>query len=71
MGKRSSGRRGVSATLRQAVLDGGRSLYAVAKDTGIDYAVLWRFANGRSRSLDLATLDRLCRYLDLELTRRK
>jgi hypothetical protein len=69
MGKRTSERPGVSETLRKAVLDSGKTLYRVAKDTGIDYAVMWRFAHGRSRSLDLATLDRLCTYLGLRLTR--
>jgi DNA-binding Xre family transcriptional regulator len=67
MGKRTT--RSVSVTLRQAVLDSGRSLYRVAKDAGIDYAVMWRLARGRSRSIDLTTLDRLCAYLGLRLVR--
>jgi transcriptional regulator with XRE-family HTH domain len=71
MGKRTTRRPGVSETLRKAVQDSGLSLYRMAKDTGVDYAVVWRFAHGRSRSVDLATLDRLCSYLCLELTRRK
>jgi transcriptional regulator with XRE-family HTH domain len=60
----------VSETLRLAILASGRSLYRIAKDSGVDYATVHRFVNGR-RSLSVPALDRLAEYLGLELTRRK
>ena len=35
--------------LRQAIEDSGLSLYRIAKDSGIAYQVLHRFASGRTR----------------------
>ena len=53
-------------TIRAAIERDSRSLYRLAKDSGVDYAVLHRFANAE-RDLNLRTADRLCRALGLEL----
>jgi hypothetical protein len=58
----------VSGAARRAVLDSGLTLYRVAKDAGLPYPVLHRFVTGR-RAISLASFDKLCAYLGLELTR--
>ena len=42
---------------------------AVAKGAGIPYAVFYRFYHGQ-RSIKLETVQKLCRYLKLELVPR-
>ncbi len=54
--------------LRQAVEDSGLTLYRIAKDSGIAYQVLHRFARGE-RDLTLATASRLAGYFGMRLTR--
>ena len=56
----------MSETLRQAVHDTELSLYRVAKDSGVPYAVLHRFM-ATERAMGLSNLDKLCTYLRLEL----
>jgi hypothetical protein len=56
----------MSETLRQAIRDSGLSLYRVAKDSGVPYAVLHRFAAGK-RAMGMDNLDKLCHFLELEL----
>ncbi len=49
----------------------GRSIFAMARDAGIPYPVLYRFIkgdkNGRKWGLTLTTADKLAGDLDLEL----
>ena len=68
MGKKT--RPTTSETLRKAVLDSGRSLGEVARNTGIDLGNLSRFVRGE-RWLSVENLDRLIEYLGLELRPRK
>jgi len=56
--------------LRQAVEDSGLTLYRIAKDSGIAYQVLHRFARGE-RDLTLETASRLADYFEMRLTRPK
>jgi transcriptional regulator with XRE-family HTH domain len=69
--KRSTNQKGgkltVSATLRQAIRDSGKTLYRVAKDSGVPYATLHRFMHGKTE-VSMASLDKLCAYLGLTLT---
>jgi hypothetical protein len=65
--KAQSGER-MSDALRQAVLESGLTLYRVAKDSGVSYAVLHRFVV-HMRPAAMETLDKLCAYLGLTLTR--
>lgn len=52
--------------LRSAVECCGQTLYAVAKGSGVSYAVLTRFLHGE-RGMNLDTAARLMDYLGLEL----
>lgn len=56
----------ITNALKRAIAESGESLYRLAEDSGVDYAVLYRFAHGE-RDLYLATADRLAEYLGLEL----
>ena len=56
----------VKELLRKAVRDSGQSLYAVAKGSGVNYAVLFRFMADQ-RGMNLDTAARLIDYLGLEL----
>lgn len=53
---------------RQVIEDSGLSLYRIAKDSGIAYQVLHRFARGE-RDLTLETASRLADYFGMRLTR--
>ena len=59
---------GVAQTLRREIKRYGR--YATIRDTGVPVATLYRFANG-TNALKLETLQLLCDFFDLELTKRK
>ena len=41
----------------------GRSLYWLAKQTGISYTTLWRLKSGKARGINFATLVRICEAL--------
>ena len=56
--------------LRQAIKDSGLTLYRIAKDSGIAYQVLHRFASGE-RDLTLKTATKLADYFGMRLTRPK
>jgi transcriptional regulator with XRE-family HTH domain len=56
--------------LRAAIRDSGLSTYAIGQSTAIDKAVLSRFLHGKS-GLSVASIDRLCEVLDLELSKRQ
>jgi ribosome-binding protein aMBF1 (putative translation factor) len=53
--------------LRQAIVDSGLSYYRLAKDSGVNAAVISRFAAGE-RDLRLKTASRIAKALRLELT---
>ena len=52
---------------RSAIEGSGLSLYRIAKDSGIAYQVLHRFARGE-RDLTLETASRLADYFGMRLT---
>jgi len=56
--------------LHEAIAGSGVTLYRVAKDTGIPYAVVHRFARGE-RSINLETADKLADFFGMHLTRPK
>jgi transcriptional regulator with XRE-family HTH domain len=56
----------VSETLRRAIERSGQSRYAISRATGVPESVLSRFASG-DRGLTTPTVDKLCKYLGLEL----
>ena len=54
--------------LRQAVEDSGLTLYRIAKESGVAYQVLHRFACGE-RDLTLETASRLADFFGMRFTR--
>jgi transcriptional regulator with XRE-family HTH domain len=58
----------VSGQLREAIRASGQSLYEIAKESGVANPILYRFMSGQ-RAPSLATIDRLCAYLKLELVK--
>ena len=69
MSKRKPRRRTIADQLRKAVRDSGKTVNAIASDSGIPQPVLFRFVSGE-RDLTLATGEKLARYFDLELRKR-
>lgn len=53
--------------LRKAIENSGASLYRIAKDSGVPYAVVHRFANDE-RSITLPVADKLAAYFGMRLT---
>ena len=60
----------VSDQLRQAIRDSGLSLLGIAEASGVDDSALSRFMRGK-RDLTTRSVDKLCRYLNLELRKSK
>jgi plasmid maintenance system antidote protein VapI len=56
--------------LRQAIADSGLTLYRVAKDAGLPYAVVHRFANG-TRDITLGNAGKIAEVLGLRLVAAK
>jgi hypothetical protein len=56
----------LSASLRAAIGDSGKTLYRISKDSGVPYASLHRFMAGK-RAVSLEALELLCDFLGLEL----
>ena len=59
-----------SEQLRQAIRDRGESLCQIAHGSGVDDGLLSRFMRDE-RGITSRTLDRLCKYLNLELRESK
>ena len=56
-------------TIKRAIERSGKTRNQISRETGIDAAVLWKLVHGRTCSI--GTLDRLCKYLGLELRPRR
>lgn len=56
--------------LQDAIHSSELTLYRIAIDAGVPYAVLYRFAHGE-RDIKLKTADRLAEYFGMRLTRPK
>jgi plasmid maintenance system antidote protein VapI len=52
--------------IKKAVAETGKSVNAIATESGVPQAVLQRFVTGK-RGLTLETAEKLCVYLGLEL----
>ena len=59
-----------SQQLRAAIQNDGRSLYAIAVDSGLPRSQISRFMNGK-RGLTSASLDKLIEVLEIDLTKRR
>jgi hypothetical protein len=67
MSKSSVKRKTLAETLRTAIEKSGETVGAIARGSGVPRPVLHRFAHGERGNLTLATAEKLCAYLDLEL----
>ena len=58
--------------IAKAIEKSGKSRYQIAKETGVDEAVLCRIVTGSGTgSCNIETADILCKYLGLELKPKK
>ena len=57
----------ISESIKQAILTSGSSRYQIAKRARVHQSVISRFVRGKSQ-LTLATVDRICEALRLEIT---
>lgn len=53
-------------SVKKAITATGKSVNAVAKESGVSQPILHRFLTGK-RGITLETAERLCMYLKLEL----
>jgi plasmid maintenance system antidote protein VapI len=70
MSKRAPKRLTLADQLRKMIRDSGKTVNAVAVESGIAQPVLYRFVTGE-RDLTLSTVQRLADHFGLELRRRK
>src|SRR5712692_8663893 len=64
----SHSRESLVEVLRREILGAGKSVFAVAKEAQVSQPILSRFLSGK-RGITLATAERLCHSLGLELRR--
>ncbi len=57
----------IAESLKQAISASDRSVYQIAKESGISQIVITRFLSGE-RDIRMATADKLARVLHLQLT---
>jgi hypothetical protein len=69
--KKHKSRFGLRATLLAEIADAGKPILQVAKGSGVSHQVLYRFVDGSRKELQLSTIDKLLKYFDIELKRRK
>lgn len=60
----------ITDQIKKAILSADVSRYQIAKDTGIEQAVLSRFVNGKS-GLSSTSFDQLAEYFGYTLVKRK
>ena len=57
----------LTAQLRNAIKTSGATLYRIAKDSTVPYAVVYRFATEK-RQIKLDAADKLAEYFGMKLT---
>ena len=67
MGMKTKKRNKLAAAIRDAIDRDDRSLYAIAREAVVPYQGLHPFARKYREDISLATADRLCKVLGLEL----
>ncbi len=60
----------LSEKLKRACHKSGETRYQLAKETGLDYASLHRFLDGKT-GLNSTSMDKLADYLGYELVKKK
>jgi len=54
----------IKIRINEVLQEKGRTLYWLAKETGIRYATVWNMAKGNQSKLHLDALDRICEVLE-------
>lgn len=54
----------VRVALDDLLKERGRSLYWLAKESGIPYNTLWRLSSGETTGINFDTLERICRKVE-------
>ena len=56
----------IAVQLNRVLNDRQRTLYWLAKESGIPYATVWRLNRGEISRIGLEVLDRICEVLECE-----
>jgi len=67
MTKKKAEEKGLIAQLKKAIRSSDKTLYRVAKESGVGLSPLYRFMAGE-RGLNIQAVEKLCDALDLQLT---
>jgi hypothetical protein len=60
----------LTAQLQDAIAQSGATLYRIAKDSGLSYDAVYRFAY-KQRGLTLESADKLAAFFEMRLTKPK
>lgn len=56
----------VKTRIEEALAERGRSLYWLAKESGVTYAALWNMKERRTDGITFSLLDSICEALDCQ-----
>jgi putative transcriptional regulator len=56
----------IKIKLEKLLKDRGISVYALARDAGVAYSTAHHLVKGKTSRIDLATLDAICRALNVQ-----
>ena len=56
----------VKTRIEEALAERGRSLYWLAKESGVTYAALWNLKERRTDGITFTLLDAICKALDCQ-----
>ena len=56
----------VKTRIEEALAERGRSLYWLAKESGVTYAALWNMKERRTDGITFSLLDAICKALDCQ-----
>lgn len=56
----------VKTRIEEALLERGRSLYWLAKESGVTYAALWNLKERRTDGITFSLLDAICKALECQ-----
>lgn len=57
----------IKSRLREIIADRNTTIYAVARDAGLNYATVHSLAGDRSRRVDLETIEKICAVLGITI----
>ena len=57
----------IRSRLEDVITEQNTTMYAVARDAGLNYATVHSLAKGNSKRIDLETVDKICRVLHITI----